>query len=81
MSARKKKIKSAVREGVKTYDAVGDESHCVGRNETLLVHPLSTVPPVLNYSKTQSQKLDGLHYVRIILTFHLGGHYFSLSSF
>ena len=66
---------------MKTYDAVGDESHRVGRNETLLVHPLSTVPPVLNYSTSQSQKLDGLQYERTILTFHLSGHDCSLTPY
>ena len=32
-----------------TYDGMGDESHHVGCNETLLVHSLSTVSPVLDY--------------------------------
>ena len=59
---------------MKTYDTVGDESHRVGRNEALLVHPLSTVPPVLNCPITQTQKLDRLHYMQIILTFHLSWH-------
>ena len=32
-----------------TYEAVRDEGHNIGGDETLLVHPLSTVAPVLNY--------------------------------
>ena len=31
-----------------TYDAVGDEGHQVGGDESLLIHSLVAIPPVLN---------------------------------
>ena len=60
--------KNVVSNSLITYNAVGDECHDVGRDEALLVHPLSTVPPVLNYS----HKCDRFEQVWV------GGHLLSI---